>query len=190
MLVFGGLFAFLNAFAVGAASCLYYAQTFALQTGLLPKVSNQASHYVAGANMLANCWGPSIGAKAIKYRTAVLLGISCELVGVLVFGPREAVVYNGILTDWTVLKSSPGLTLYALMWAEMTLVTWQFLAIWKHILIPVYLGFGTISSSLSPILSLPCSAIGSCCTENAALAKRACKRQHHPTTSVGLQWPA
>lgn len=103
--------------------------------------------------MPANCWGPSIGAKAIKYRTAVLLGISCEMVGVLVFGPREAVVYNGILTDWTVLKSSPGLTLYALMWAEMTLVTWQFLAIWKHILVPVYLGFGTISSCLSSILS-------------------------------------
>lgn len=93
--------------------------------------------------MLANCWGAVIGAKVVKYRTAVLLGIACELVGVLVFGPRVAVVYNGILTDWTVLKPRPALTLYALMWAEVTLVTWQFLAIWKQILVPVYLGFGT-----------------------------------------------
>ena len=100
--------------------------------------------------MLANCWGAVIGAKVVKYRTAVLLGIICELVGVLVFGPRVAVVYNGILNDWTVLKPYPGLALYALMWAEMTLVTWQFLAIWKQILVPVYLGFGTCFYPLLP----------------------------------------
>ena len=82
--------------------------------------------------MPANCWGAIIGVKVVKYRTVVLLGIVCEMVGVLVLGPRVAIVYNGILTDWTVLKPFPGLTLYALMWAEITLVTWQVLAIWKQ----------------------------------------------------------
>ena len=106
--------------------------------------------------MPANCWGPVIGAKVITYRTAVLLGIACELVGVLVFGPRVAVIYNGFLTDWTVLQSSPGLTLYALMWAEVALVTWQFLAIWKQILVPVYLGFGICPPPFSH--PVPCHA--------------------------------
>ena len=141
------------------------------RAGLLPGLSSQASQFVSGANMPANCWGPVIGAKVIKYRTAVLLGIACELVGVLVFGPRVAVVYNGILTDWTALKSSPGLTLYALMWAEMTLVTWQFLAIWKQILVPVYLGFGTFPVPFLPSCPLLCSATCNYCTENTAVAK-------------------
>lgn len=39
--------------------------------------------------------------------------------------------------------------MYALMWAEVTLVTWQFLAIWKQILVPVFLGSGTC---LRPLL--------------------------------------
>lgn len=81
--------------------------------------------------MPGNVWGSVIGANAIKYRTVVLLGTACEQVGVLIFGPRVAIVYSGVLTDWTVLQSYPRLTLYALMWAEVTLVTWQFLAIWK-----------------------------------------------------------
>lgn len=140
--------------------------------------------------MPANCWGPVIGAKAITYRTAVLLGIACELVGVLVFGPRVAAVYNGILTDWTVLKSSPGLTLYALMWAEIALVTWQFLAIWKRILVPVYLGFGTFPVPFLPACPLPFPATCTCCTEYKVSAKRACKQQHHLITLVDLQWLA
>lgn len=126
------------------------------------------SSFDAGANMLANCWGAVIGAKVVKYRTAVLLGIICELVGVLVFGPRVAIVYNGILNDWTVLKPYPGLALYALMWAEMTLVTWQFLAIWKQILVPVYLGFG-----ICLCLLLPSPALSNA-PANAATAFQCC----------------
>ncbi len=99
----------------------------------------------SGTNMVANAWGAVIGAKVIKYRTAVVLGIACQIVGVVIFGPRSATIFNGILYDWTVLKPYPGLTLYALAWTEITLVIWQFLAIWKQILIPVYLGSGTYS---------------------------------------------
>lgn len=99
-------------------------------------------HAGAGANLLANVWGPVIGAKVVRYRTAVVLGIACQIVGIVVFGPRTATVYNGILYDWTKLKPYPELTLYALAWTEITLVIWQYLAIWKQILIPVYLGAG------------------------------------------------
>ncbi len=98
----------------------------------------------AGANLLANVWGPIVGAKVLKYRTAVLLGIVGQVVGIVVFGPRTASVYSGILFDWTKLKPYPELTLYAMAWAEVTLVTWQYLAIWKQVLIPVYLGTGIV----------------------------------------------
>ena len=99
---------------------------------------------VAGANLLANVWGPVIGSKVVKYRTAVLVGIVGQVVGIVIFGPRTASVYNGILFDWTKLKPYPELTLYAMAWTEVTLVTWQYLAIWKQVLIPVYLGAGMV----------------------------------------------
>lgn len=85
-----------------------------------------------------------IGSKVVKYRTAVLIGIVGQVVGVVIFGPRTASVYNGILFDWTKLKPYPELTLYAMAWTEVTLVTWQYLAIWKQVLIPVYLGAGMV----------------------------------------------
>lgn len=94
--------------------------------------------------MPANCWGAIIGAKVVKYRTAVLLGIVCQLVGVLIFGPCVCVVYNSYLKDWTVLKPFPGLTLYALMWAEITPVVIQLLAIWQQILVPTFISFGNL----------------------------------------------
>ncbi|DBA79742.1 hypothetical protein WJX77_004526 [Trebouxia sp. C0004] len=122
ILAFGSIFAFLNAFAVGA-------------------------------NLLANVWGPIIGAKVLKYRTAVLLGIVGQVVGIVVFGPRTALVYSGILFDWTKLKPYPQLTLYAMMWAEVTLVTWQYLAIWKQVLIPVYLG--AVASNIGAAFVFP-----------------------------------
>ena len=118
----------------------------------------------------------------VWYRTAVLLGIACELFGVLVFGPRVAIVYNNILTDWTVLKPFPGLTMYALMWAEITLVTWQFLAIWKQILVPVFLGSGTCST-----LFLPCAQQHALLPLGHGIPV---KQQHPLTTVFDLQWLA
>lgn len=187
MPIIGGLFAFLNAFAVGTRSThLHLPLDAATQTGL-SGLSSSGSQVVAGANMPANCWGPVIGAKVIKYRTAVLLGIACELFGVLVFGPRSAIVYNGILTNWTVLKPSPGLTMYALMWTEITLVTWQFLAIWKQILVPVFLGFGTLSS----LLLLPYAQHALLALDMRHLSGVPAEQQHPLTTLLfDLQWLA
>ncbi|DBB04957.1 TPA: Na+/Pi symporter [Trebouxia sp. C0006] len=110
------------------------------------------SHDV-GANLLANVWGPVLGAKVVKYRTAVLIAIAGQVVGIVIFGPRTASVYNGILYDWTKLKHYPELTLYAMAWAEVTLVTWQYLAIWKQVLIPVYLG--AVASTIGAAFVFP-----------------------------------
>lgn len=97
-----------------------------------------------GANNIAICWGPVLGAKAFKYRSAVLLGCIGQLVGVLAFGPRNYTVYGGFLSSVLKLDAHPGLTLYATMWTLITPVVWQFLAIRWRILVPIYLGFGKI----------------------------------------------
>ncbi len=112
-----------------------------------------------GANHVGNCWGPVLGAKVLKYRTAVILGLVCQTVGVLAFGPENYTVYGGFLGDWTRLKAYPELTLYALMWIDITPVVWQSLAIWHRILVPAYLGTGDCSNHL-PVL--PCIATNCC----------------------------
>lgn len=96
----------------------------------------------AGANNVAICWGPVLGAKAITYRSAVLLGCICQLAGVLAFGSRTYTVYGGFLSSVFDFNAQPELTLYAIMWTVITPVVWQFLAIRWHILVPVYLGTG------------------------------------------------
>lgn len=92
--------------------------------------------------MTATVWGPAIGAKAVSYRTACILGLVCQLVGLLAFGPRNATIYWGILNDYTDLQAHPELTIYSLMWTCICVTIWQFLAIWQGVLVPAYLGNG------------------------------------------------
>lgn len=86
-----------------------------------------------------------LGAKAVKYRSAVLLGCICQLAGVLAFGPRTYTVYGGFLSSVLRLNAQPALTLYATMWTVITPVVWLFLAIRWRILVPAYLATGKTS---------------------------------------------
>lgn len=97
---------------------------------------------LAGANTTAVCWGPTLGAKVVKYRTAAVLGILCQTVGVLAFGPRQHPVFGGFLHGITDINAHPNLTLYALMWAVLTPPIWTLLAIRYRIPVPAYLGTG------------------------------------------------
>ena len=103
----------------------------------------------AGANNVAICWGPVLGSKAVKYRTAVVLGGLCQIAGVLAFGPRTYTVYGGFLDTVFDLNMHPELTLYAIMWTVITPVVWQLLAIRFQILVPAYLGTGKARPALS-----------------------------------------
>ena len=47
--------------------------------------------------MPVNCWGPSVGAKAVSYRTAVILGLIGQAIGMVAFGPDEDSPYGGLL---------------------------------------------------------------------------------------------
>lgn len=104
----------------------------------------------AGANNVAICWGPVLGAKVVEYRSAVLLGSICQLAGVLAFGPRTYTIYGGFLNPKFVSHTQPDLMLYATMWTVITPVVWQLLAIRRQILVPTYLGTGTSWSVLVP----------------------------------------
>ena len=83
-----------------------------------------------------------LGAKVVKYRSAVLLGSICQLAGVLAFGPRTYTIYGGFLSTKFVFNTQPDLMLYAIMWTVITPVVWQLLAIRRQILVPTYLGTG------------------------------------------------
>ena len=100
----------------------------------------------SGANLIANCWGPALGAKAVSMRTALILGVICQCLGNILFGPEEYTVYGGFIDSWHKLAPYPGLTLYSLMWIVFTPVIWQALAIWQKTLVPAYLGAGTLVS--------------------------------------------
>ncbi|KAL3131924.1 hypothetical protein ABBQ38_007627 [Trebouxia sp. C0009 RCD-2024] len=47
-----------------------------------------------GATMPAQCWGPLIGAKVIQYRTAVVIGVVFQAVGMLAFGSETYTVFS------------------------------------------------------------------------------------------------
>ena len=54
--------------------------------------------------MPAQCWGPLVGAKVLTYRTAVIVGIVFQAVGMLAFGSETYTVYSDVLRDWTFLQ--------------------------------------------------------------------------------------
>ena len=97
----------------------------------------------AGANLMVNCWGPPVGAKAVNYERAVILGLICQCAGVLAFGPETYPIFESYLDKWSRLEPYPRLTAYALMWTIITPLLWQTFAIWQAVPIPPFLGAGT-----------------------------------------------
>ena len=169
ILVIGATAAFLNAVTVGK-NCFVQPSGFCLPplhpppapecVGLILRNVSLYTQYIehaAGANLIANCWGPVLGARAVKYRTAVILGVLCQVAGALAFGPRTCTIYGGFLDDLMSVKAHPGLTLYAIMWTVITPVVWQFLAIWQQILVPAYLATGRLCSSLPGFFYKACT---------------------------------
>ena len=61
----------------------------------------------AGANMPVNCWGPSVGAGAITYKNAVILGLIGQTIGVVAFGPESYSAYGELLDHRDQLPSHP-----------------------------------------------------------------------------------
>lgn len=99
----------------------------------------------AGATTLYLAWGPAVAAGVVSYRTAVLLGASCQFVGALVFGPHSFPTFLGILKPGTEYGLSPELVMYALLVQAFVLPVWQLLALWQQAPTASYLGAGMIN---------------------------------------------
>ena len=139
MVVVGGVAAVLHSVTIGKYDFL----------GTVPNVClnwsaalDQGVSGAAGANLMVNCWGPSVGAKAVSYERAVILGLICQCAGTLAFGPESYPIFESYLDKWSRLEPYPRLTAYALMWTIITPVLWQALAIWQAVPIPPFFGAG------------------------------------------------
>lgn len=91
---------------------------------------------------MVNCWGPVLGAKVVPYRIALLLGLICHSLGLIVFGPEAYPVFGGYIDQRSNFATYPRLTMYSLMWIVVTPVIWQALAVWQRTIVPPYLGVG------------------------------------------------
>ena len=92
--------------------------------------------------MPANCWGPSVGARAISYKHAVILGLIGQAFGLLVFGPEVHSAYGSFLDHREQLYIHPLQTMYALTWSLIIPLIWQLVATWQKIVMPMYLATG------------------------------------------------
>lgn len=106
--------------------------------------------------MPAICWGPVIGAKVIPYRTAVVIGIVFQAVGMLAFGSETYTMFSGMLEEWSVLQQYPArLTLYVLMWIQVTPVILHALSIWQRMLLPGYIATSMLPHNARHVASMP-----------------------------------
>lgn len=92
--------------------------------------------------MPVNCWGPSVGGRAVSYKTAIILGLVGQAVGILAFGPESFRPYGDLLDHRQQLPSHPAETMYALMWSLIVPLVWQIAAVQQKMILPMYLGPG------------------------------------------------
>ena len=104
----------------------------------------------AGATSMCVIWGPVVGARVLKYRTALSLQILCQLCGTVVFGPHELLPYSGIIKPSTRSSFAPDLVIYALLCATATLQLWHLLAFWRKVPISPFTALGEADNALSP----------------------------------------
>ncbi|KAL0025852.1 hypothetical protein WJX79_006740 [Trebouxia sp. C0005] len=96
-----------------------------------------------GANNLALAWGPAVGSKVIRFQVAAPLCAVCAVIGVVLFGDRNAPAYGGYLNSWTELQDLPELTLYSMLWWPLVMLIWQSMALWWQVPVVPYLGFAS-----------------------------------------------
>lgn len=98
-----------------------------------------------GANNVALAWGPTIGAKIVKYEQAAPLAAVFAALGAILFGTRTVPTYGGYLKDWQSLQDFPEMVQEALLWPPFVLLCWQLLALYFQVPVVHHLGFGESS---------------------------------------------
>lgn len=86
-----------------------------------------------------------VGARLVKYRTAVLLQVACQVVGNVAFGPQHLTPYAGVLKNGTQILHSPELVIYALLCVAVVLPLWHLLAYWQRVPLSPFTELGKCS---------------------------------------------
>ncbi len=96
----------------------------------------------AGATSLCVVWGPLVGARVLSYRAALLLEITCQVIGNVAFGPHYLVPYSGVIKSETLVRTQPELVIYALLCIAFVLPLWHLLAYWQRVPISPFAQLG------------------------------------------------
>ena len=94
----------------------------------------------------------------LKYRTALLLEVTCQIIGTIAFGPHHLSPYSGVIKAGTAKSYDSELVMYSLLCVAFALPLWHFLAYWKQVPISPFTQLGKRSciSSLIFIYTVTC----------------------------------
>ncbi len=109
-----------------------------------------------GATSLCVTWGPLVGGRVLKYRTALLLEVICQIIGIVAFGPHYLSPYSGVIKAGIAKSCEPELVMYSLLCVAFVLPVWHLLAYWKQVPISPFTQLGKrpyINSLISCTLS-------------------------------------
>ncbi|DBA79749.1 TPA: hypothetical protein ACH3X1_008414 [Trebouxia sp. C0004] len=102
---------------------------------------------ILGATSLCVVWGPLVGGRVLKYRTALLLEVTCQIIGIVAFGPHHLSPYSGVIKAGMGQSYDPELVIYSLLCAAFVLPLWHLLAYWMQV-------------PICPFTQLACSLAG------------------------------
>ena len=88
--------------------------------------SNSASP--AGSNNFSAAWAPAVGAKAITFRRAVVVGTICEALGCLLVGVRSTPLFLLNVIHYQAWIPSPQLAIFVIVCAQACASVWVLLA--------------------------------------------------------------
>ena len=104
-----------------------------------------------GATSLCVVWGPLVGGRVLKYRTALLLEVTCQIIGMIAFGPHHLSPYSGVIKAGMAKSYDPELVMYSLLCVAFALPLWHLLAYWKQVPISPFTQLGKRSCKSSLI---------------------------------------
>ena len=81
----------------------------------------------------------------LKYRTALLLEVTCQIIGIIAFGPYHLSPFSGVIKAGMAKSYDPDLVMYSLLCVAFVLPLWQLLAYWKQVPISPFTQLGKSS---------------------------------------------
>ena len=81
-----------------------------------------------GSNNFSAAWAPAVGAKAITFRRAVVLGTMCEALGCLVVGVRSTPLFLLNVIHYQTWIRTPQLAIFVIVCAQACASIWVLLS--------------------------------------------------------------